>query len=497
MPQLHSALVVCTLTVAACGAAPPMSSPVAPAEEAGVRTTWTDGTYVLEEWRGEGEVELTLSRMDDAYFDAAVRSREPGSRCLALGASGDSSFDCFQPYRDEWIRIEVHSAPLDRTVRVLARSNGIDPQFAAQNLALRPLHTVDIVAERFALDVVRDGERAADPSCEAEYGPGDDRCSTLAAVLGTNATSLISGLVRRVREKSASATLAPVDALMTLRHMLQSAARACGATLTEACIDQVVSAERFQGDSDEIRRPVRIRPELATEARGLWMPEFQLRHTSADYIELWPSGMNTGSFLIDIARTCGLVGPAPNSDWQPWRCPSSEEGVPGPEFRVRLIGDRLDVRPVQPPSDEVPFASGQVAYRTYRRVDILREIFAQATAEVGQSHGSETSAILGSLIDELFGENPEERSVRLHSALRTAITQSGLQPDDLHREAATQLVQEFVFGVAVNCAQEIRGTAERIGHRALVETFSSCVERTMIPIANRIVARQLARHGGD
>lgn len=498
-------LVPCALTLAACGGPAPIAPAVPRAMETSVHTTWSDGTYTLEEWRESGEVRFVLSRMDDAYFEAGMRFQEPGGRCVAISASDAPSFDCFEPNRDEWIRMDVLAAPALRTIRVQARSAAMDAHFAADRLTLRPVHPIDLVAVRFAQSVARDAERVADPACEAEYGAQDARCPTLGALLGHDAASLVNYTLRRVRGTSSSDAYAPLDALLALKQTLARAAGFCfgRATLTESCVDQAVDSLFRVDTSEEVRsahRPARVRDEIATEARGVWMRISIVPGREADdFVEFWPSAENPALSQVQIAESgggCELPGPTPSVEWQTWRCPGHESSAQTNEYRVRLIDNRLDLRPLRPRSDDALFASDHAAYRTYRRVDILRELIEQAAADVGHRHGSETTAVLGSVIDAVFGNAPNEMATRLHLALTNALTESGISGDDVHRHDASDLVGTYLFGVGASCAESSRRDSAQHEHRAALESFSSCVDRVLVPLARSAVT-QYRRHFDD
>ena len=146
-------------------------------------------------------------------------------------------------------------------------------------------------------------------------------------------------------------------------------------------------------------------------------------------------------------------------------------------FRARIVGDRLEIR-------RLSGSTSRHAYRTYRRVNVLREILELGAAQTGHRHGSETTAVLGSLVDSVFGEDPQGRSERILIALESAFRRQGLSADTLGLEETGSFVGEFLFGVGVACAQ----AASQSDRGA----FSSCVDEAL-PMLAQAHVEALAR----
>jgi hypothetical protein len=466
------------LTLAACGGAvththatTPASAASASAEEASQATTFSDGTYVLKEVRHRSETRLTLTRVDDAYFDAYARDEEPGARCIAVGDAAATSFECFVPGRDEWVRFDLESAPEQRVVSVSDRSPGVSASFAREALVLRRANTLSLVGPRFVRDTLRDGSQGAEYSCVQEYGEGSALCPTLDAVLGDDRETLLHSLVRRVGEHDGAKMFAPIDALHFLKQVLRRAIRACsGSTVTTECIDRSISENVVHDEDGDAAPSVRITAlapaERARLVYGVWMPRETIAEYNADEsVDIQPSGASPLSLLVTVYKTgerAGAFGPPVTSEWQTYD-----------NFRLRLVGDRLELRRI---SDGVGVFSDDWAYSTYYRIDTLCELLEQNAAAVGHRHGSETTAILGGLVDAVFGDAPRARAERIRTTLESEFSRHGLSADTLSLEDTQNFVGEFLLGIGVHCAQVVRDNVDR-------EAFSTCVDAALPQLA--------------
>lgn len=135
-------------------------------------------------------------------------------------------------------------------------------------------------------------------------------------------------------------------------------------------------------------------------------------------------------------------------------------------------------------SDDTGLASDRWVYRTYRRVDLLREILERADAAVGRNHGSETSAVLGSVVDAVFGDDPRTRGERIRVSLEGAFVRHGISADALGLEGMSTFLGEFLIGIGAHCAQ----VARQDGAAA----FSACVDESL-PTLTEVYVEALAR----
>lgn len=472
-------LAACAGSVTQANTTTPASAASASAEEAFSAATFSDGTYVLAEVRRRSETRLTLTRVDDAYFDAYARDERPGARCIAVGDAAATSFECFVPGRDEWIRFDLQREPEQRVISVRDRSPGVSASFAPEALVLRRANPLSLVGPRFVRDTLRDGSQGAEYSCVQEYGEGSALCPTLDAVLGDDRETLLHSLVRLVGEHAGARAIAPIDALRCLKNVLRGAIRACsGSTLTTECVDRSIS-ERFEyedGDSASSVRITALAPaERARLVYGVWMPRETIAGWNADEsVDIQPSGASPLSLLVTVRKAGeyeGAFGPPLTTAWQTYD-----------NFRLRLVGDRLELRRL---SDGVGVFSDDWAYSAYYRIDALRELLEQNAAAVGHRHGSETTAILGGLVDAVFGDDPRARAERIRTTLESEFSRHGLSADTLSLEDTRNFVGEFLLGVGVHCAEVVRDNVDR-------EAFSTCVDAALPQLAE-VHVQHLAR----
>lgn len=444
-------------------------------------SVWSDGTYVLEERRAHGEMRLTLSRVDDAYFsEALTNEREPGGQCIAVGEAEDTSFDCFVPYQDASFRFVLRRAEGERGLTVEARTSNVDASFFPEALVLREANVVSLVGPHFIRDTLAHGGNAAEDACAAEYGEGSPRCPTLDAVLGESREALLGELVRRVAAHESATSLSPLDALLTLRQTLRGAIQASNGTVTAAHIDRAI-AVCFANTEDEPLRRTALSPADIEQAQGVWMPTEQRAGVESELVEIASSALGASGLDVRLCWSgdCAFVtGPMLTPLWQTYDN-RAQHTLLGEErtfdFRIRLVGGRLEVREIS--------EQARRAYRVYRRVDVLRELFERAAADTGRHHGSETTAALGSVADAVFGDDPAARAEQMRSELEGALGRHHLSVDGFSLDELRQFVGEFVLGVGVVCAEAAPRDAV---------TFSACVGTATQRVAEALVAAREA-----